>query len=109
MSEKKQGHIKSALELAMERLEKKGGKRVSLTAEQKLALQDIENDLTARIAEVEILTRQGIETARAGGDAEKVEVLEEHWTRESGRLRREAERKKEKVRKGETRGKGNQK
>jgi hypothetical protein len=109
MKEKVEGGIKSALELAMERLEKKGGKTVSLTAEQKLALQEIENDLTAKIAEVEILAQQGIEKARAFGDVEKAQVLEEQTARETGRLRRAAERKKEKVRKGDAGGKAAQK
>jgi hypothetical protein len=100
MQEKKEGGMKSALELAMERLEKKGGKTVSLSAEQKQALQEIEKNLTAKIAEVEILAGQGIEKARADGDVERLQVLEEQRVRETGRLRRVAERKKEKVRKG---------
>jgi len=100
MKEKDQGGIKSALELAMEKMNREGGKKHPLTDAQKRGLQEIERELTAKIAEIDILARQGIEEARAVGDQERLQALEDQKTRETARLRREAERRKEKIRKG---------
>ena len=98
MKEKESGGIKSALELALERLDREGEQRPSLTKSQKEALQKIEKELAAKVAETEILARKGLQEARVSGDAERLQELEEHLTREVSRLRREAERKKAKIR-----------
>ena len=89
--------IKSALELALERFGGAGeGER--LTAGQKERLEDIERERRAKVAEVEILSGQGIAEAAAAGDTEKVRVLQEQKAAEIARLGRAAEKKKKKVR-----------
>lgn len=98
MKEKEGGGMKSALELAMEKVDSRDGNRRTLTEGQKQRLQEVESGVAAGIAEVEIMAKQRMEEARAAGDAERMEELQEQTVRETARLRREAERKKEKIR-----------
>jgi len=93
----KQG-IKSALEIAMERLEKKEGRPRTLSDEQKEALSEVEQKLQARIAEEEILTGQKLAEVRARGDLEEAAQIESWKNEEVARLKREAERRKEQIR-----------
>lgn len=98
MKEEEEGGMKSALELAMEKVNRQGGKSRALTDDQKQQLQEVGKDLAARIAEVKIMSGQRMEEARAAGNVERLEELEDQAARETSRLRREAERKKEKIR-----------
>jgi len=98
VKEKEEGGMKSALELAMEKVDSRDGKRRTLTDDQKKRLQEIESTVAAGIAEVEIMAKQRMDDARAAGDGERLEELQEQTVRETARLRREAERKKEKIR-----------
>ena len=100
MSKEKSGGMKSALELAMERLDEKGVSPASLTGEQKEELAVVERELQAKIAELEILSRQRLSDAHIRGDAEKVRLIEEGKVDEISRLRRQAETRKERIRKG---------
>jgi hypothetical protein len=100
MTREKRGGIRSALEVAMERLEEKGVSPTSVTEEQKEELAVVERELRAKIAELEILTGQRLSDARARGDAEKVRQIEEGNIDEVSRLRRQAETRKDKIRKG---------
>ncbi len=100
MSKEKSGGMKSALELAMERLEEKGVRPSVLTGEQKEKLAVVERELQAKIAELEILSRQRLSDAHVRGDAEKVRQIEEGMVDEIARLRRQAETRKGKIRKG---------
>ena len=93
--------IKSALELAMERLRQKEGEVVPLTHDQKAAIAEIEAETKAKIAEEEILSRDRLAAAVAGGDPEAVRKVEEETRGEIARIRERGERRKEKVRKGE--------
>ncbi len=98
---KKAGGIKSALELAMERMQQKQGDIVPLTHEQKLAIAEIEAETTAKIAEEEIMAKSRVQAAYASGDAEAARKVDEDIKGEIARLRERGERKKEKVRRGE--------
>ena len=99
MKEKGEGSgMKSALEIAMERLEEKSGALRPLTAAQKSKLAEIDQELTAGIAELEILTQQRILEARAVGDVDRLAELEQGKSDETARLRRQAESRKEKIR-----------
>ena len=100
MSKEKSGGVKSALELAMERLDEKGVKPSSLTGEQKEGLAVVGRELQAKIAELEILSKQRLSDAHVRGDAEKVRQIEEGMVDEIARLRRQAETRKGKIRKG---------
>lgn len=94
VGKKEETGIKSALELAMERMDKKGGSVPVLSAEQKEALSRVDRELQAKIAEEEILTGQQAAEARAQGDVDGAAQLEERKAGEIGRHRRRAERKK---------------
>ena len=67
--------MKSAYELAMERLQKKDGATVALTGAQKAAIAEIESQTRARLAEIEIMQGRELAEARAKGDAAEVEKL----------------------------------
>jgi hypothetical protein len=92
--------MKSALELAMERLQKKDGDLVPLSADQKAAIAEIEAETTAKVAEEEIMAAGRVRAAYAGGDAEAAKTLDEQIKAEIARIRERGERKKDKVRKG---------
>ena len=93
--------IKSALELALERMQRKQGDVVPLTHDQKAAIAEIEAETKAKIAEEEILASERLRAAAAGGDPEAVRTLDEQIKAEIARLRESGERRKEKVRRGE--------
>ncbi len=95
------GGIKSALELAMERMRQKQGEIVPLTHEQKAAIAEIEAETKAKVAEQEIMAQERVRAAYAGGDAEAARKVEEEIQAEIARIRERGERKKEKVRRGE--------
>ena len=56
--------MKSAYELAMERLQQKEGAHAPLSAEQKRELADIESQIKARVAEIEIMRDRELAEAR---------------------------------------------
>ena len=89
--------MKSAYELAMERLEKKAPS-VSLTDEQKEQIAEIDSTFKARIAEKELFLKDQIMKAQTAGNAEEVESLQKQLTIDIRRLREDAEEKKEKLR-----------
>ena len=96
------GRMKSAYELAMERLEKKDGKLKPLTEAQKKAIADIDSQVKAKIAEVEIMSKRDLADARARGDADKIQSIEAERTRAIERARSRGEEDKNRVRNGET-------
>jgi hypothetical protein len=91
--------MKSAYELAMERLEKQAPSR-TLTAEQKAEIADLESAAKAKIAEQELFLKGQIEKALAAGQHEDVQQLEQQLAREIRRIQEDCETKKEKVRGG---------
>jgi len=98
---KKSGGIKSALELAMERIQQKQGDIVPLSHDQKLAIAEIEAETKAKIAEEEIMSKERVRAAYASGDAEAARKVDEEIKGEIARLRERGEQRKEKIRKGE--------
>lgn len=89
--------MKSAYELAMERLEK-NAPSVALTADQKTQIAEIESTFKARIAERDLFLKGEIAKAQSTGNAEEAESLQKQLTIEIRRLQEEAEAKKEKLR-----------
>jgi len=89
--------MKSAYELAMERLEKKTPS-VALTDEQKQQISEIESTFKARTAEKELFLKGEMEKARVGGKYEELESLEKQLGIELRRLQEDCEAKKEKLR-----------
>lgn len=92
--------IKSALELAMEKFGAEEDRR-KLTEEQKYRLAEVDRELNARIAEIEIMSAGNIARSREMGEAEAAEELERRKASEIGRASRQAEVKKKKIRTGE--------
>ncbi len=93
--------MKSAYELAMERLQKESPS-LSLTEEQKKKLAEIDSRYRAKIAERELFLKEQIRKAQAEGKLEDVESLQKQLASEVRRLREECEAKKEKLRTGFT-------
>lgn len=91
--------MKSAYELAMERLNK-SAPAVKLTPEQKKALAELDSKYAAKIAEREIALQGNISQADAAGDLETSEQLRQQLSSERKKLQSELEEKKERVRQG---------
>jgi hypothetical protein len=89
--------MKSAYELAMERLEKKAPS-VALTPEQKAQIAEIDSTFKARIAERELFLKEQIAKANQDGNLEEVESLRKQLSIDLRRLQEDAEAKKEKLR-----------
>lgn len=89
--------MKSAYELAMERLNKTAP-TVKLTAAQKQEIADLDNRYTAKIAEREIALNT--EIAKAANDPEQQAALREQLAYDKKKLNTELEDKKERVRSG---------
>ena len=89
--------MKSAYELAMERLNKTAP-MAKLTDDQKKEIQEIDSKYGARIAEREIFLKGEISKAVAQGDFAKMEDLEKQLVNERKALQAEMEEKKEAVR-----------
>ena len=89
--------MKSAYELAMERLAK-SQPVVTLTADQKKELAEVDSQFKARIAEKELFLKGEIAKAQASGKFEEIESLEKQLRSEIRRLQEDCEAKKEKLR-----------
>jgi hypothetical protein len=89
--------MKSAYELAMERLQK-SSPSVTLTAEQKAELAEVDSSFNAKIAERKIFLTDQIRKAVAAGKFDEVESLEKQLTADVIRLQEDCEHKKEKLR-----------
>jgi len=91
--------LKSALELAMERLKKKdaeeGVESRPLTDAQKAAIAEARNFYEAKLAEAEVLHQSKLKTTF---DAEQRETLLQDYRRDRERLASERDRKIEKIR-----------
>jgi hypothetical protein len=89
--------VKSAYELAMERLAK-DQPIVTLTEDQKKRLAEIDSQFKARIAEKELFFKGEIAKAQAAGKFDEIESLQKQLTVEVRRLQEDCEAKKEKLR-----------
>ena len=92
--------MKSAYELAMERLAKSDPASKPLDAKQKARLAEIDLVYKSKLAEREIFLRQQLEQAYAAQNAEDVGKIEKQMGSERTRLEEEREAEKDKVRKG---------
>jgi hypothetical protein len=89
--------MKSAYELAMERLNKQGP-QVKLTNEQKKELAELDSRYAAKVAEREIFLKGELAKEAAKGDYEACAQLEKQLVSERKSIQAELEEKKEKVR-----------
>ena len=89
--------MKSAYELAMERLEKQSPS-AKISEAQKREIAEIDSTFKARIAEREVFLHGEIEKERSAGRLDEVEKIERQLASEVRRLQSDCEDKKEKVR-----------
>ena len=89
--------MKSAYELAMERLNKTSP-TIKLTDAQKKEIAELESKYAAKIAEREIAMKQEMGKAVDASEFEKMEQLEKELVNERKKIQAELEEKKEKVR-----------
>ena len=89
--------MKSAYELAMERLSK-AAPAVTMTPEQKKEIAELESKCAAKIAERELFIKGEIAKAIDRGDDEAVQQLEKQLVSDRKSARADLEEKKEKVR-----------
>jgi hypothetical protein len=89
--------MKSAYELAMERLSK-ASPTLKLTAKQKAEISDLEARYAAKIAERDLLLKPEMAKSQAEGNFEEFEKIEKQLQRDRSRLKEELEAKKEAVR-----------
>lgn len=87
--------MKSAIELAMARLDQEGPV-TKISAEQKRRLAEIDSEITAKVAEKKVFLHG--EIAKAGHDLETKEALQRQLSSELARLEEKREDKKRKVR-----------
>ena len=91
--------MKSAYELAMERLNKKSP-TLKVTDKQKQALAEIDSKYAAKIAQRELLVKDELRKAAEKGDYEAMQQLERQLVSDRKSLHAEMEEKKEKLRQG---------
>ena len=92
--------MKTAYELAMERLNKSAPAAPKMSADQKRQLAEVDAKYAARIAEREIFVKGELAKAAAKGEFEAMEQLEKQLISDRKSLAAELEEKKEKVRQG---------
>jgi hypothetical protein len=90
--------LKSAFDLAMDRMTQRGDGLSSLTGEQKAAMAEIARRAQAKVAEIELLFQPKIGAARAADDAEKAVTLEAQQRFEIAKIRERETRDREAVR-----------
>jgi hypothetical protein len=93
--------MKSAYELAMERLSK-ASPTVKLTAHQKKEIADLESRSAAKIAERELFIKGEIAKAVAKGDFEAMAQLEKQLVSDRKSLQADLEEKKAKIWQGKS-------
>jgi Spy/CpxP family protein refolding chaperone len=89
--------MKSAYELAMERLQK-ASPSVTLTDDQKKQIAEIDSTFRAKIAEREVFLKDQVQKMITAGKFDEVEALEEQLASEIRRLQEDCNAKKEKLR-----------
>lgn len=93
--------MKSAYELAMERLEKESP-QVAISEEKKQEIADIDSKYRAKIAERELFLQGKIAQANAEGDYGSVAQVEDELAREIRSLEARCEEEKEAVREADS-------
>jgi hypothetical protein len=91
--------MKSAYELAMERLNKTAP-TAKVTEKQKKELAEVDSKYAAKLAERELLLKDEMTKAVEKGDYEAVGQLEKQLVSDRKSIEAEKEEKKEKVRQG---------
>jgi hypothetical protein len=94
-------NMKSAYELAMERLSKSDpDSSQTVTADQRKRLAEVDRVYQGKIAEREIFLKQQLDQALSARDADAVEKIRKQIASEKARLEEDRESEKEQVRSG---------
>lgn len=93
--------MKSAYELAMERLQKQAP-TAKLSAKQKAALAELDSQYAAKMAQRELTLKDEISRAQSHGQEEEADQLRAQLAYDRNKLQAELEEKKELVRQGKT-------
>lgn len=96
MSENGKPGLKSAYELAMERMAGQTGAGAPLSNGQKARIAEIENIAKARVAELEILFAR--KKAQASSDADALALLQREFSEQVAAIRGRADAEKDAVR-----------
>jgi hypothetical protein len=91
--------MKSAYELAMERLQKESPSP-TLSPEQKAALAEVDSAFRAKLAERELFLKDTIAKAEAAGKFGDVLELEQELLRDTRRIKDDWESRKNRIREG---------
>lgn len=91
--------MKSAYELAMERLQKQSP-GVTLSDAQKRAIAELESQFKAQLAQRELALEDEVAAALGAGDFDKAAELRRLFAAEKRKLEAGLEEKKERVRRG---------
>jgi len=92
--------MKSAYELAMERLAKSEPAEQPLTAEKKSRLAEIDRVYKGKLAEREIFLRQQLDAALAEQKFDEADKIRKQISSEKARIEEERDEEKERVRRG---------
>jgi hypothetical protein len=93
--------MKSAYELAMERLSKSDpASSRPITPEQRARLAEVDRLYQGKLAEREIFLKQRLEQAHSGRDADEVDKIKKQIASEKARIEEDRESEKERVRSG---------
>ena len=90
--------MKSAYELAMERLQESDPDKQPVTDEMRKALAALDEKFDAKVAERKIFLTQALATATANQDLQEVELLQKQISNEKARIEEERETAKDKIR-----------
>ena len=90
--------MKSAYELAMERLQESDPDKQPVTDEMRKALAAVDEKFDAKVAERKIFLTQTLATATANQDLQEVELIQKQISNEKARLEEERETAKDKIR-----------
>lgn len=94
--------MKSAYELAMERLARSAPAEKPLSAAQKNRLAELDTVYKGKWAEREVFLREQLEKALVKGDADEADQVRVQLAREKARLEEERDEEKERVRRDQT-------
>lgn len=92
--------LKSAFDLAMERMAQRGEGMEQLSEEKKALLAELSARTKAKTAEIEIMHGKKLAEIRATGDAEKIAQAEEQMRTELRRLKDADENERRRIRQG---------
>lgn len=90
--------MKSAYELAMERLAEKDGEQKEVTKETKAKLAEIDEKYKAKIAEREVFLSPKLVQAESEGNLSEAEDIRKQLINERSRLEEERESQKDRIR-----------